>query len=223
MIKKTTTLLVIFTFICTVQRLLTYDNHFHPEFDLSSQGLIPEANAYPPGVGILTKSKNCIACHVSNGPWSDESKTIIDILDATTKRSLKQPDGSFLLEAKRNEIKTVLTVIGRTKEDPAESPYRNAWTYIDPKTIEANTLNKFAPGWECNLQLSCRLVGDVLPEFDGARLTSLPMTVRPTDAARDGELQLQVMLTKGESVKGKAAEGIKGNYFEKKVFLKVME
>ena len=49
------------------------------------------------------------------------------------------------------------------------------------------------------------------------------MTVRPTDAARDGELQLQVMLTKGESVKGNAMQGLSGNYFERKVKLKVVE
>ena len=37
--------------------------------------------AYPPAVGIIGKSKNCLACHVNNGPWRDEGSTIIDILD----------------------------------------------------------------------------------------------------------------------------------------------
>ena len=36
-------------------------------------------------------------------------------------------------------------------------------------------------------------------------------------------LILQVMLTKGESVKGKAKEGIKSSYFERKIKLKVTE
>lgn len=196
---------------------------FHPEFNKEGAGMIQAAHAYPPGVGILTKNKNCLGCHVSNGAWAEESKTVIDILDADTKRSMKQADGSFLVEAKRHQTKTLLTVIGRTKDDVAESPYRNAWTYIDPKTIEANTLNKFAPGWECNLQLACRLVGDKLEGFEGARITSLPMTIRPADGARDSELQLQVMLTRGESVKGNAREGMKGNYFERKVLLKVID
>ena len=49
------------------------------------------------------------------------------------------------------------------------------------------------------------------------------MTIRPTDSAQDSELQLQVMLTKGESVKGNAKQGMMGNYFEKKVKLKVIE
>ena len=53
------------------------------------------AMAYPPAVGILSKARSCMACHVSNGPWADEEKTVIDILDAATKTSLKGPDGVF--------------------------------------------------------------------------------------------------------------------------------
>ena len=34
--------------------------------------------------------------------------------------------------------------------------------------------------------------------------------------------ELQVMLTKGESVKGNAQKGMLGSYFEKKVILKVI-
>ena len=40
---------------------------------------------------------------------------------------------------------------------------------------------------------------------------------------QDAELTLQVMLTKGESVKGKAKEGMMGSYFERNVRLKVIE
>ncbi|MBI5464564.1 MAG: hypothetical protein HY966_06405 [Ignavibacteriales bacterium] len=179
--------------------------------------------AYPPGVGILTKSKSCLSCHANNGPWVDDAKTIIDILDKETMKSLRQPDGSFLLEVKRGQQKTVLTVLGRIKDDDAPSPYRNAWTYIDPTRIETNSLSKFAPGWTVNLQMSCRVVGDKIAGFEGARMTVLPMTVQPLDDAKDAELQLQVMLTKGESVKGNAKEGMIGNYFERKVKLKVYE
>ena len=179
--------------------------------------------AYPPAVGILGKAKSCMSCHVNNGPWTDEKKTIIDVLDKETMKSLRQSDGSFLLEVKRGQQKTVLTVIGRTKDDEAPSPYRNAWTYIDPTRIETNSLSKFAPGWAVNLQMSCRLVGDKLQGLEGAQLTVLPMTVQPLDDAKDAELQIQVMLTKGESVKGKAKEGMIGNYFERKVILKVNE
>lgn len=49
------------------------------------------------------------------------------------------------------------------------------------------------------------------------------MTVRPTDAARDAEVELQVMLTAGEAVKGKGSEGLVSNFFVRKVFLKVLE
>lgn len=56
-----------------------------------------------------------------------------------------------------------------------------------------------------------------------AKITALPMRIRPGDDAQDAELKLQVMLTKGESVKGRAKEGMKGNYFEKIVRLIVLE
>lgn len=57
--------------------------------------------AYPPAVGILGKSPNCLSCQVDNGSWIDGPDLIVDIIEATTKASLKQPDGSFLLAAKR--------------------------------------------------------------------------------------------------------------------------
>lgn len=179
--------------------------------------------AYPPAVGILGEAKNCLSCHVNNGPWKDDGLTIIDILDNETKKSLKQIDGTFFIEAKRGEKKTVLTVIGRSKEDKEESPYRNAWLYVDPRTIGTTSLSKFAPGWDVNLPMSCRIVGDKLEGYEGAKISVLPMTIRPSDAAQDAELMLQVMPTKGESVKGKPKDGMTGNYFERKIKLKIAD
>jgi hypothetical protein len=179
--------------------------------------------SYPPAVGIIGKAKNCLVCHVNNGPWQDEGNTIIDILDKKTKKSLIQTDGSFLIEVQRGVTTTVLTVIGRKKGDQAESPYRNAWLYVDPQRIKSASLSKFAPGWSVNLPMACRIIGDKLEGFGGAKITALPMSIRPGDDAYDVEIQLQVMLTKGESVKGRAKEGMKGNYFERVVRLKVVE
>ena len=180
------------------------------------------ATAYPPGVGILGKSRSCASCHASNGPWGDEARTVIDILDGKTKQSLKGGDGSFTIEAARGEARTVLTVIGRTAGEP-RPPRRNAWLYVDPTQIESSVLSKFAPGWDVNLPMSCRIVGDKLEGFEGAALTVLPMTVRPSDAARDAELELQVMLTGGEAVKNKGQEGLVSNLFVRKVHFKVLE
>ena len=183
----------------------------------------PEALSYPPAVGILGRSKNCLFCHPNNGPWKDDKKTIIDIIDKETRQSLMQADRSFLIPVKRNQAKTILTVIGRSKDDKEQTPYRNAWLYVDPKTIGSSSLSKFAPGWDVNLPMSCRIVGDTLKGFEGAKITVLPMTIRPSDAAQDAELDLQVMLTKGESIKGNAKKGMVGSYFERKVKLKVIE
>lgn len=190
---------------------------------LSTVFLLQLSFAYPPAVGILGKAKNCLVCHASNGPWKDERKTIIDILDKQTKKSLREPDGSFLIKVKRGQTRTLLTVIGRTKEDKAEIPYRNVWLYIDPMTIETTSLSKFAPGWDVNLPMACRVVGDKLDGYEGSKITVLPMTLRPSDSARDAELILQVMLTKGESVKGNPKKRILGNYFERTVRLKVVD
>lgn len=180
------------------------------------------AAAYPPGVGILAKNRSCDACHISNGPWADEARTIIDIVDAQTHKSLRTPDGVFRLDVPRGETRTVLTVIGRQKGDP-QPPRRNAWLYVDPTQIDTSSLSKFAAGWDVNLPMSCRIVGDKLEGYEDAQLTVLPMTVRPTDAARDAELELQVMLTAGEAVKGSATQGLISNLTVRKVSLKVLE
>jgi hypothetical protein len=178
--------------------------------------------AYPPAVGILGQSRNCLACHANNGPWKDDRTLVIDILDKTTGKSLKQKDGSFLLTARRWEAKTVLTVIGTTSGASTPSSYRNAWLYIDPGRIkDAAALNKFAPGWSVNLPMSCRVVGDQIDAYPNAAITTLAMTIRPGDDAGDAEIELQVMLTRGESVKGKPLEGMVANYFERKVRLRV--
>jgi hypothetical protein len=28
--------------------------------------------AYPPAVGIIGKSRDCMSCHANNGPWGDQ-------------------------------------------------------------------------------------------------------------------------------------------------------
>ncbi|MFZ6010365.1 MAG: hypothetical protein ACOYXT_08440 [Bacteroidota bacterium] len=204
-----------------IQLALDNDN-YHAEFRTPSPSPgLTTAHAYPPAVGILSGSKNCMSCHVNNGPWNDDGKLIVDILDADTKRSVKQPDGSFVIETERWEQKKLLTVIGWLKEKTAPPPARNAWLYIDPSTIGTSSLSKFAPNWDVNLPLSCRLVGDQLPGYENANITSLPMIIQPMSNAQHAELQLQIMLTKGESAKGNAKEGMTSNYFERKVFLKV--
>lgn len=179
------------------------------------------AQAYPPAVGILGKSRACTTCHVNNGPWTDEAQTIIDIVDGNTEQSLLSEDGSFLIEVNRGETRTILTVIGCAKE--CAPPLRNAWLYVDSQQIATSGLSKFAPGWDVNLPMACRMVGDKLSAYPDAHITVLPMTVRPMDAARNAALELQVMLTKGESVKGKAKEGLVSNYFVRIVNFKVID
>ncbi|MEW6050399.1 MAG: hypothetical protein AB1644_04975 [Candidatus Zixiibacteriota bacterium] len=181
------------------------------------------ALAYPPAVGILGASKDCLGCHIDNGPWKDDPRTVIDIVDKNSKQSLKRDDGSFVIEAKRGSVKTVMTIIGRAGGDTIAAPQRNAWLYVDPKTNGSSSLSKFAPGWEVNLPMACRLVGDIFEGYENASVTVLPMTVRPTDAAQNADIQLQVMLTSGESVKGNAKAGMTANYFERTVRLRVTE
>ncbi len=219
---KITILLALILGSASISFLANEETVYHPEFSMPHASLgIGAAYAYPPAVGILSSSKNCMSCHLSKGPWNEDEKFIVDILDAETKKSLKQPDGTFVIETQRWEQKKLLTVIGWIKDKSVSAPYRNAWLYIDPTTIGSPSLSKFAPNWDVNLPLSCRVVGDKLPGYEDADITSLPMIIQPMSNAKDTELQLQIMLTKGESVKGNAHEGMLGNYFERKVFLKI--
>jgi hypothetical protein len=184
---------------------------------------VNRASAYPPAVGVLSASKDCLACHLNNGPWKVESDVIIDILDKATGRSLRQADGTFLIAARRGELKTVMTIIGSKARPGTPAPYRNAWLYVDPARIaDSSSLNKFAPGWAVNLPMSCRVVGDVVDAYPGDHTTALPMTVRAgEDAPRETETELQVMLTRGESVKAKPKEGMQGSYFRRTVRFRV--
>jgi hypothetical protein len=180
------------------------------------------AFGYPPAVGILGASRNCLACHADNGPWKDGASLILDVLDKESGTSLKQADGSFVITATRGEAKTVLTVIGWRADSSQDAPYRTAWLYVDPARIaDASSLSKFAPGWYVNLPMACRLVGDTSEAYRGSHVTVLPMTIRPGDDAADAQIELQVMLTRGESVKGKPREGMIGSYFERVVRLVV--
>src|SRR5687767_12105972 len=93
-------LAVVFIAICSVIMHRGETLH-HMEFvdHRPSPGVIDQAYAYPPAVGILSNSKNCMSCHVNNGPWHNDSELIVDILDADTKKSMKQSDGSFIIDA----------------------------------------------------------------------------------------------------------------------------
>ena len=179
--------------------------------------------AYPPAVGILGNNRNCLKCHANNGPWTDEARTILDIIDATSGKSLRMPEGEFLIEVERGGTRTVITQIGRKAGDPVPPPIRNAWLYVDPEQIETGSLSKFAPGWTVNLPMAWRIVGDEVDQYPGAAITALPMTIRPGDAARDAELELQVMLTAGDSAKGKPNDWLKANYLFRKVRLRVID
>ncbi len=181
------------------------------------------AVAYPPAVGIAGKSPSCAVCHADTGPWGDESSTIVDVLDGNTRESLRQPDGRFLLRVPRGQIRTVITVIGRIADDEAPPPTRNAWIYVDPARIGTSSFGKFAPGWDVTLPLSCRIVGDKVPEYPGAAVTALPMRIRPGDTAQDTELELQVMLTTGESTKGNPDEWLIANYVLRKLVVEVTD
>lgn len=224
--KKTLLILSSIFIIATITSLFQQDDvtSCHAEFSKTRASLgFNQAIAYPPGVGILTNSKNCLSCHANNGPWKEDANNIIDIIDKETKKSLKQADGTFLITAKRYEAKTVYTVLGRKDSEGILSPTKNAWIYIDTTLIGKSTLSKFAPNWEVNLQLSCRITGDKVDNFANSTLTSLPMTIRALSTAKDENIMLQVMLTKGEAEKGNPNNTLKGNYFEKSVRLKIIE
>lgn len=58
-----------------------------------------------PSAAVVNRSKSCLSCHVNNGPWKDDEKTLIDIIDKDTGKSFKQPDGTFLIQARQGKPK----------------------------------------------------------------------------------------------------------------------
>ena len=82
--KFTIVLGLLFFLLFAVQVSTYKKTPYHPEFhdqDIWSTLDIGNAYAYPPGVGILSDARNCLSCHVNNGPWNDDKNLIIDILD----------------------------------------------------------------------------------------------------------------------------------------------
>ena len=181
------------------------------------------AAASPPAVGIIGNARSCMTCHVSNGSWTEGPGLVIDLIDKDTQQSLRQPDGSFLLTAKRGTAKTVMAVIGYSGLAPDQSPYRNGWIFVDSTTIGNSSLSKFAPGWEINLAYGCKIAGDKVAAYPDAALTSAPITILPTETAKDGEVTFQMLMTRGESVKGRAKEGLTGNFHARAVHLHVTD
>lgn len=179
--------------------------------------------AYPPAVGVTSSSRNCKSCHADTGPWGDDASLIVDILDARTKASTRQSDGTFLIVIPRGESHRYLTVIGRSAADTLTPPQRNGWAYVDPTQIGQPSLSKFAPGWEIDLPMSCRRVGDTLSVQQDNHVTIVPMTIRPLADAKSGEVELQLMLTSGDSVKNKPNEGLVANYHERRIRLEVTD
>lgn len=179
--------------------------------------------AYPPGVGITSNSRSCASCHADTGPWREDSNLIVDIVDANTRASIRQADGSFVLSVQRGQTRRVLTIIGRAAADTLAPPTRNGWAFVDPAQIGSPSLSKFAPGWEVDLPMSCRAVGDTIAMYNGDKVTVVPMTVRPGDSAKDADIELQLMLTTGNSVKGKANEGLIANYHLRRIRLEVSD
>lgn len=181
------------------------------------------ARAYPPAVGVTSNSRSCKSCHVDTGPWGDDANLIVDILDAQTKASTRQQDSTFLIVIPRGQTHRYLTIIGRSAADTLARPERNGWAYIDPTQIGQPSLSKFAPGWEIDLPMSCRRVGDTLSVQRDNHVTIVPMTIRPLADAKSSEVELQLMLTSGDSVKYKPNEGLIANYHERRIRLEVTD
>lgn len=170
-----------------------------------------------PTAPIVGRNTTCLNCHKNTGPWQDEAKAIIEILDPQTGQSLKQKDGSFLIAAKRNEVKSVQMVFGVTG-DTEKVPECISWCLVDPveQRQGSDASNKFAPHWEVNAQYGGRFVGDKVKGYEAHKVVASTMSLRATEKAKDGALVLQVLFPV-------AFRGLDGNYFEKKVTLKITD
>ena len=168
-----------------------------------------------PGVPLEGRQKTCLSCHINTGPWNDEEKTIIEILDPKTGTSFKKPDGSFAIPVKKGEERRVLVVLG---VEPTYSwiPEWTAWLFVHPEALQKDPESspKFAPNWEVNRAFCGKRLGESVKGFEEKKVASITMTIRPLKDAKDETVLLQVFFKSGDRTKV-------GNYFERKVLLQV--
>jgi hypothetical protein len=193
----------------------------HLPISLTAVFLVQLALATPPAVGIVGSSRDCNACHVNSGQWLESPELVIDLVDPVSKTSFRQPNGSFLLSARRGETVNAVAIFGYKSVSPALAPHRNGWIFVDTTTIGTEAISKFAPGWEISLPYGCKISGDKSEAYPDAQITSAPFIVKASESAADRDVTLQVLLTSGEAVKGKAKEGLVSDYFSRQVHLRV--
>ncbi len=170
-----------------------------------------------PGSPLEGRQKSCATCHAVRDRWVDENKIIIDIVDPVTRKSFRQNDGSFLIEVKRNTERRVLSVFG-AKPTEKYPPDMVGWLYVDPNELAdaPESSLKFASGWRVNRPFCGKRLNERVDGYEGDHLASITMTIMPTAPAVDGEVKLQVVFKS-------LARGLRGNYYEKNVKLKVID
>lgn len=174
------------------------------------------ATAYP-AASLEGRQKSCIACHQNSGPWNDESKLLIDIVDAASGKSLKTADGSFEIAVRRGEERRVRTVFGADQSLPWR-PECAGWLYVDPRELETapESSSKFAPGWAVNRAFCGKRLNEDLKEYPGKKGGGLTMTLSPREGAKDATIELQVLFKSMDPT-------LVGNYYVKRVNLKALE
>lgn len=177
--------------------------------------VVTDVSAYP-AASLEGRQKSCLSCHKNTGPWKDESKIVIDIIDPQTGESFKQEDGSFLIEVKRDEVRRVKTVLG-VSSDLEWVPEFVAWLYADPEEIQRapESSLKFAPNWEVNRPFCGKRVAGTVKGFEGKKVATLTMSLRPLKEAKDADISLQVLFKSFDRT-------LVGNYYERKVNLRVL-
>lgn len=170
-----------------------------------------------PASSLEGRQKSCLSCHKDTGPWKDESKMVIDIIDPETGQSFRQVDGSFLIPVKRNEVRRVKTVLGASA-DLEWVPECVAWLYVDPEELQKapESSLKFAPHWEVNRPFCGKRLVETLKGFEGKKVATITMSIRPLKEAKDATVLLQVLFKSFDRT-------LVGNYFEHKVNLKVLD
>ena len=73
---------------------------------------------------------------------------------------------------------------------------------------------KFAPGWRVNRPFCGKRLREEVAGFPGHHLAAITMTIRPTDTAKDADIQLQVLFKS-------MARGLAADYFQHTVHLVV--
>ncbi len=147
-----------------------------------------------PAASLEGRQESCLSYHTNTGPWVDEGKLIIDIIDAKTGESFRLSDGSYVIPVKQGTERRVRAVFG-VKPEVQYPPDMVGWLYVDPEELTSapEASIKFARRWNVNRSFCGKRLVEKFEGYPGDKLAQITKTISPGENATDREIRLQVL------------------------------